>query len=39
LPNEDLFLLVDRFELRGTFYDRDDGLSGFTTSFAFGWTY
>ena len=39
LPNESWLLLLDRFEMRGTVYDRDDGLSGFTTSFAFGWTY
>lgn len=38
LPTGPWFRL-DRFELRGTFYDRDDGLSGFTTSFGFGWTY
>jgi len=39
LPNESWLGLLDRFEMRGTFYERDDGLSGFTTSFAFGWTY
>lgn len=39
LPSESWLMLLDRFELRGSFYDRDDGLSGFTTSFAFGWTY
>jgi hypothetical protein len=39
LPNESMLLQVDRFEFRGSYYDRDDGLSGFTTSFAFGWTY
>lgn len=33
------FLDLDRFEVRGTFYDRDDGLQGFTTSFGFGWTF
>ena len=39
LPNESWLLLLDRFEVRGTFYERDDGLSGFTTSFSFGWTF
>ena len=39
LPNEHWFLRADRFEVRGTIYDRDDGLSGFTTSFAMGWTF
>ena len=39
LPNESWLLLLDRFEMRGTFYERDDGLSGFTTSFSFGWTF
>ena len=39
LPNEHWYLLMDRFEMRGSFYDRDDGLSAFTTSFSFGWTY
>lgn len=39
LPNQHWFLKADRFEARGSFYDRDDGLSGFTTSFAMGWTF
>lgn len=39
LPNESLMLRIDRFEVRGSYYERDDGLTGFTTSFAFGWTY
>jgi hypothetical protein len=39
LPNDDMLVFLDRFEVRGTFYDRDDGLSGFTTSFSMGWTY
>ncbi|MFA6956261.1 MAG: DUF3570 domain-containing protein [Thermoanaerobaculia bacterium] len=39
LPNESWLRYVDRFEVRGTFYDRDDGLSGFTTSFSFGSTF
>lgn len=39
LPGQEWFLRVDRFEIRGTFYSRDDGLQGFTTSFGFGWTF
>ncbi len=39
LPRQDWFLDLDRFEVRGTFYDRDDGLQAFTTSFGFGWTF
>jgi hypothetical protein len=39
LPRDRLILLMDRFEIRGTYYERDDGLTGFTTSFGFGWTY
>jgi len=39
LPGEEWMLDLNRFEVRGTFYDRDDGLQGFTTSFAFGWTF
>lgn len=39
LPNQHWLLHADRFEARGTFYDRDDGLSGFTTSFSMGWTF
>lgn len=38
-PGEEWMLNLNRFEVRGTFYDRDDGLQGFTTSFAFGWTF
>ncbi|MHB0969084.1 MAG: DUF3570 domain-containing protein [Thermoanaerobaculia bacterium] len=39
LPREKMLLHVDRLEMRATFYDRDDGLSGFTTSLGFGWTF
>jgi len=39
LPGQEWFGQLDRFEVRGTMYDRDDGLSGFTTSFGFGWTF
>lgn len=39
LPDQHWFLKADRFEVRGTVYDRDDGLSGFTTSFSIGWTF
>ncbi|MGK2856014.1 MAG: DUF3570 domain-containing protein [Thermoanaerobaculia bacterium] len=39
LPNENWLKHVDRFEIRGSYYDRDDGLSGFTTSFSFGSTF
>jgi hypothetical protein len=39
LPAENWLLQLDRFEVRGTFYDRNDGLTGFTTSFGLGWTF
>ncbi len=39
LPGEEWMLDLNRFEVRGTYYDRDDGLQGFTVSFAFGWTF
>ncbi len=39
LPGEEWMLNLNRFEVRGTYYDRNDGLQGFTTSFAFGWTF
>ncbi len=39
LPGQEWFTRLSRFEFRGTYFDRDDGLQGFTTSFAFGWTF
>ncbi len=39
LPGQEWMLFLNRFEFRGTFYDRDDGLQGFTTSLALGWTF
>lgn len=38
-PQQEWIWRLDRFEVRGTVYDRDDGLRGFTTSFGFGWTF
>jgi hypothetical protein len=38
-PGEDFLGTFDRFEMRASAYDRDDGLTGFATSFGFGWTF
>ncbi len=38
-PGQTWLGILRRFEVRATVYDRDDGLSAFSTSFAFGWTY
>jgi hypothetical protein len=38
-PGDRLFRVLDRFEMRATKYDRDDGLTGWTASFGFGWTF
>lgn len=38
-PGEDFLWILDRFEMRATVYDRDDGLTGVNASFAFGWTF
>lgn len=38
-PGQTWLGILRRFEARATVYDRDDGLTAFSTSFAFGWTY
>ena len=38
-PGQTWLGIFRRFEARATYYDRDDGLTAFATSFAFGWTY
>jgi hypothetical protein len=37
-PGSTGLLGASRLELRGAYYDRDDGLSAFSTSLALGWT-
>ena len=39
LPGQEWMMQLNRFEVRGTYYDRDDGLTGFTVSLGFGWTF
>jgi len=39
LPGQEWMMNLSRIEVRGTYYDRDDGLRGFTTSLGFGWTF
>lgn len=38
-PGQTWLGIFRRFEARATYYDRNDGLSAFATSFSFGWTY
>lgn len=38
-PGQTWLGIFRRFEARAAFYDRDDGLTSFSTSFSFGWTY
>lgn len=38
-PGQTWLGLFRRFEARAAVYDRDDGLTAFSTSFSFGWTY
>ena len=38
-PGQTWLGIFRRFEARAAFYDRDDGLTAFSTSFSFGWTY
>lgn len=38
-PGQTWLGIFRRFEARAAVYDRDDGLTAFSTSFSFGWTY
>ncbi len=38
-PGQTWLGILRRFEARAAYYDRNDGLSAFATSFAFGWTW
>lgn len=38
-PGQTWLGILRRFEARAAVYDRDDGLTAFATSFAFGWTW